>query len=117
VSISTILSVLSALASAFPPLAPILSVLSGIVDDIGTLFPSKNAQRDVKALALYTAAKLGGSTAIPAAQALYNESAAGNPTHSPAETVTDAMTYWTQLVASGWTVANGTVVAPVALVQ
>jgi hypothetical protein len=92
-------------------LGQIVDAAAEAISGISAIFGSggKNAQRDQNALTLYNGA-LAGS--VQNAQSIYEEAAPGNPTNSPSETVTDAQHYLSLLEQQGWSVKNGTMVAP-----
>jgi hypothetical protein len=88
-------------------LAGALSTVAQIATQLLALVGNKNAQRDIQSQDAYNAAVFGS---VSAAQYLYHNSLPDSG--MPHEDIVDGQFYWAKLATAGWTVVNGTVVAP-----
>jgi hypothetical protein len=104
-TLATIIQELIALLSN-ANLAGALSTAASIATQILALLGNKNAERDIQSQDAYNAALLGS---VSAAQWLYHNSQGNGMPH---EDIVDGQFYWAKLATAGWTVVNGTVVAP-----
>jgi hypothetical protein len=104
-TLATIIQELIALLSN-ANLAGALSTAASIATQILALLGNKYAERDIQSQDAYNAALLGS---VSAAQWLYHNSQGNGMPH---EDIVDGQFYWAKLVTAGWTVVNGTVVAP-----